>query len=220
LATNERNLASVDAWDYWYEKKLGTVEPEIVTLLKLLRREHLRRVLDVGCGIGRHIIYLAQHGIEAHGFDISEKALSRANALLRKHGLEANLSIGDMFKPFPYDDQFFDAVIATRTIHHGRLKDVLRVAAEMDRVLAKKGYVFIQTSAWLPGERIENPLAVEVEPRTLVWPEGEEAYVPHHFFTKEELLSTFKNYRIVSLHSRSDHYDGWCILAKKTSRRK
>ena len=206
----------MDAWDSWYEKKLGTVEREVVTLVELLKRDRLSRALDVGCGAGRHVVHLAQHRIETYGFDISENALSRASTLLRERGLTANLKAGDMFKPFPYGNGFFGAVIATRTIHHGRLNDILRAAAEMDRVLAKEGYLFIQTSAWFPGERIENPLAVEIEPRTLLWPEGEEAHIPHHFFTKEELLDLFRDYQTVSLHARSDHYDGWCFLAKKT----
>jgi SAM-dependent methyltransferase len=207
----------MDAWDYWYEKKLGVVEPEVAKLVSLFKRDHLRRALDAGCGIGRHVTYLARHGIEAYGFDTSEKAVSRASTLLREEGLTASLTVGDMFKHFPYDNQFFGGVIATRTIHHGLLNDILKVVSEIDRVLAKGGYLFVQTSAWFPGERIENPIAVEVEPRTLLWSKGEEAHIPHHFFTREELLRIFKNYRTVSLHARSDHYDGWCLLAKKTS---
>jgi hypothetical protein len=75
--------------------------------------------------------------------------------------------------------------------------------------------MLIQSSAWLPGEKIESPSVVEVEPRTLVWTEGGEAYIPHYHFTKEELVGMFQNHEVIELHSRSEHYSGWCLLTRK-----
>lgn len=202
-------------WDCWYDRKLRVVEPEIPRIVSLLQPSNSTRVLDVGCGIGRHIIYFAERNIDAYGFDTSETALARAKRSLTELGLSAHLSQGDMFEPFPFESDFFDAVIATRTIHHGYRKDIERGASEIDRVLAKGGLLFIQSPSWSKGDKIENPKAIEAEPRTLLRPEGEEADIPHHFFTEEELLGLFKHYDIVDLHGKTDHYHGWCFLAKK-----
>jgi SAM-dependent methyltransferase len=202
-------------WDSWYRKKLGTIEPEIPTLVKLLKEAKLKRVLDVGCGTGRHVAYLALDGFETWGFDATESALARAKKLLSEKNLKADLTLGNMFEPFPYDDGFFGVVIATRVIQHGYISSIRKVAREINRVLARSGYMFIQLSAWLPGEKIESPTVVEVEPRTLIWTEGEEANIPHHHFTKEELLEMFPDHEVIDLHARSEHYSGWCLLTRK-----
>jgi SAM-dependent methyltransferase len=203
-------------WDSWYQRKLGVIEPEIPRLVNLLNASGLKRVLDLGCGTGRHVAYLALSGFETYGFDISENALAQANRLLHEKNVVANMTLGDMFKPFPYENGFFGAVIATRVIHHAYLEEIRKVAGEMNRVLAEDGYMFVQSSAWFPDEKIENPSAIEVEPRTLVWTDGEEANVPHHNFTKEELLGMFPNHEVIDVHSRSNHYGGWCLLTRKT----
>ena len=204
-----------EAWDSWYPRKAGVVEPEIPKLTALLKENRLMRVLDIGCGTGRHAAYLALNGFDVHGFDISSSALTQAKELLSEKSLVADLRIADMFDQFPYPHSFFDAVIATRVIQHGYVADILRVAGEMNRVLARGGYMFIQSSAWLSGDKIESPTVVEVEPRTLVWTEGEEANIPHHHFTKEELVGMFRDYEAIQMHSRTEHYSGWCFLSRK-----
>jgi hypothetical protein len=106
-------------------------------------------------------------------------------------------------------------VVATRILHHGYLREIRRAIREIDRVVSDGGYVFLQSTLWSKGDKIQNPKAVEVEPRTLIWSDGEEANIPHHFFTKEELIHSFENYEILNLHAKTEHYGGWCLLAKK-----
>lgn len=61
------------------EERYGREEPDeivvnFVTLLKKMNKQ--MRVLDLGCGAGRHQVYMAKQGFEAHGIDISETGLS------------------------------------------------------------------------------------------------------------------------------------------------
>lgn len=107
-------LMGSDAWKFWYAKKEGTVEPEIPRLLKLLEKCNASRVLDFGCGTGRHIIYFARKGFAVYGFDASDTAIQRARELLGNENLEASLKIWDMTHPLPYQEDFFDAVLAAR----------------------------------------------------------------------------------------------------------
>ncbi len=60
------------------------------------------------------------------GFDSSPRAMERGKQLLTEEGLEAELRVHDMFKRPPYPNGFFDAVIATRVIHHVPLEGVER----------------------------------------------------------------------------------------------
>lgn len=204
-------------YDEWYKKRGGIVEPEIPTLVELLKAKQHPRALDVGCGLGRHALYLAKEGIETYGFDISRRAIEQANRLAAEAGLRVNLSIGDMFQRFPFGKGYFQAVIITKTIHHGYAKQVYGAIGEIDRVTQRGGYIFLQVPKWPPNEEAKNQRATRVEPTTLIWSTGEDAGIPHYHFTKAKLLNLFRNFEILELHSESNHYHGWCLLARKNA---
>ncbi len=62
-----------------YSFTKGT-EQEITFLIESLALEPGMRVLDVGCGPGRHALSLAARGIAVHGIDISQKFIDIARA--------------------------------------------------------------------------------------------------------------------------------------------
>ena len=66
-----------------------------------------RRVLDLGCGTGRHAIHLAGHGARVVGLDLSRTLLLRARA--RQEG-GLNLVRGDM-RLLSFRDRVFDVVV-------------------------------------------------------------------------------------------------------------
>ena len=61
-----------------------------------------RRIVDVGCGTGRHAAFLAEKGFEVIGIDSSEEML----AVARERGSAAQFELGDMFewRPSPPAD--------------------------------------------------------------------------------------------------------------------
>jgi len=203
-----------DTWQFWYPRKEGTVEPEIPKLAELLARNHASKLLDFGCGAGRHVVYFAQRGFQVHGFDKSSAAVEQAIHTLARENLHADLKVWDMTHPLPYEDSVFDAVIATRVMHHTYTKSIKKIAKEINRVLRAGGYLFLQVSAYRRQDRTDPP-ATEVEPRTYVASEGEEKGIPHHGFTGQELKQLFSNYTTLMIHRRTDHYRGWCWLAQK-----
>lgn len=62
-----------------YSFTKGTVH-EVDALVSLLALEPGMRVLDVGCGPGRHVHELARRGIVAHGIDLSRRFVDLAVA--------------------------------------------------------------------------------------------------------------------------------------------
>jgi len=64
------------------------------------------RVLDLACGVGRHLLHLTEAGHTAVGIDLSARLLAEARALL---GPEAHLVRGDM-RRLPFRDGSFGAL--------------------------------------------------------------------------------------------------------------
>ncbi len=67
-----------NAWQQWYSRKEGTVEPEISKLAELLREQRASKILDFGCGTGRSTRFLKQLGFVVTGIDISADMLEVA----------------------------------------------------------------------------------------------------------------------------------------------
>jgi SAM-dependent methyltransferase len=57
----------------------GTPDPQLVEMIES-RAIAPGRALDIGCGTGTNAIYLAQHGFDVLGVDISEHAVDKARA--------------------------------------------------------------------------------------------------------------------------------------------
>jgi SAM-dependent methyltransferase len=71
------------------------------------------RVLDVACGQGRHVRYLASVGFAVVGVDRDEQALS---ALRELQGVE--LCVADIESgPWPFSPGEFDGVVVTNYLH-------------------------------------------------------------------------------------------------------
>lgn len=70
-----------------YSFTKGT-EQEVEFLVEALGLEAGTRVLDVGCGPGRHALALARRGMRVHGIDISSAFIEVATATAQRKGLD------------------------------------------------------------------------------------------------------------------------------------
>jgi SAM-dependent methyltransferase len=85
-------------------------QQEVEFLLELLDLEPGCRVLDVGCGPGRHAVMLAKAGMNVTGVDVSRRFLDIAAERARQEGVGASFFHVDA-RQMPFDDEF-DAVIS------------------------------------------------------------------------------------------------------------
>lgn len=67
------------------------------------------KILDIGCGTGRHDIELAKRGYNVTGIDLSESMLAKAREKAEKAGVNLNLQLADARK-LQFENQF-DLVI-------------------------------------------------------------------------------------------------------------
>ena len=94
-----------------YSFTKGT-EQEVAFLVDLLELPEGARVLDVGCGPGRHLIGLARAGLSVTGVDVSERLLSIARDAANEAGLFGRVALFECdARTMPFDLEF-DAVIS------------------------------------------------------------------------------------------------------------
>jgi ubiquinone/menaquinone biosynthesis C-methylase UbiE len=105
------------------------------------------RILDLGCGAGRHLKLLSDLGFRAHGVDISDKALSLAAARFRTEiGLEWEDSVQLshlLGSELPFPDNYFSGGISCSVLDSMHFDVAKRVMTELFRVLKKGSLCFI-----------------------------------------------------------------------------
>lgn len=74
------------------------------------------RVLELGCGTGRHTLWLAEAGAQVVGVDVSQGMLTQAR--LRCAGLNVQLQQQDLEQPLPWPAQSFDLIVSALVLEH------------------------------------------------------------------------------------------------------
>jgi len=208
-------------WDRYYStlkrmpKKLKTTAQFIADAVPALKKHKAKRVLDLGCGAGRHCILLAGSGFEVVGIDISKYALKMARRWVQKERLENVALIRATMTDVPVTDCCLDAVVSVSVMHHALKKDIMTSVSEVYRILGKNGW-FIANLASVHDPRYGTGRKLEKDTFWIL--EGYEKKQfgeLHHFFTKREALRLLSLFSRVEVTSMEDKPNYWKIVAVK-----
>ena len=136
-------------WDEIFRRKgWGKYPPE--HLIRFIARNffsmpdrHQIRLLEIGCGPGANIWFMAREGFAACGIDGSPTAIYRANERLTSEGLASDLRVGD-FGQLPWTDASFDGVVENVSLYCNPWASIKRALREVQRVL-KPGAPFLSS---------------------------------------------------------------------------
>jgi SAM-dependent methyltransferase len=95
-------------------------------------------VLDVGCGAGSNVLFLAQNGFRAHGIDLSPGAVAAATSRITASRLTADIREGDALA-LDFADRTLDGVVDHGCFHTLPLRRREDYAKEVGRVLRPGG---------------------------------------------------------------------------------
>jgi ubiquinone/menaquinone biosynthesis C-methylase UbiE len=196
-------------------KRLKITAQFIVDAVPVLKKHRVKRVLDLGCGAGRHSILLAHSGFEVVGIDISKYALKMARRWVQEEKLENVALIRATMTNVPLNDSCLDAVVTVSVLHHALKKDILKSLGEVHRILGKSGW-FVANLASVHDPRYGTGRKLEKD--TFLILEGYEKKQfgeLHHFFTKREALRLLSFFSRVEVTSMEDKPNYWKVVTVK-----
>jgi len=151
-----------DRWAPIYE----TNGNPLMVLEEQVMRSHFqhsvkgKRILDLGCGTGRHGIWLAQQGARVTGLDASGGMLQMAKD--NAAGLNLELLQHDLSTAFPLEKEAFDEAVSTLVLEH--IPDLPFFFREIWRVVKPEGAIYI--SAMHPAMMRKGNQANFTDPET------------------------------------------------------
>ena len=112
------------------------------------------RLLDLGCGFGRHAYEAARQGAHVVACDLASAELAEVRATFaamsdageQYHGT-CQAAQGDATR-LPFPDQSFDRVIASEVLEHVDSDD--QALAELTRILRPGGVLAVTVPTWFP----------------------------------------------------------------------
>jgi SAM-dependent methyltransferase len=148
------------------------VREDLIELIKsgLVDPDRYPRSIDLGCGTGANVVYLAEQGFDSHGVDYSRIAIDKARARAADAGVDVGLVVGDLTaRSLPGLEGSFDFLVDFGTLDDLRGRD--RVAmARLATDLARPGACFLEwcfygETATLPGSASEVRRGSATSPR-------------------------------------------------------
>ena len=113
------------------------------------------RLLDVGCGMGRHTFEALRRGAEVVAADLDGEALTAVGEWAVAMAAEGEIPQSASFaavradaRRLPFEDRSFDRVVASETLEH--IAEDATAMAELARVLRPGGRAVVTVPRWWP----------------------------------------------------------------------
>ncbi len=101
-----------------------------------------KTVAEIGCGTGNNLLFFCKENCVVSGLDFSQSAIYKAEKLLERHALSANLFCGDVTDPLPWEENSIDIFLDRGCLTQVNFQDVPLILREVRRVLKIGGIFF------------------------------------------------------------------------------
>jgi ubiquinone/menaquinone biosynthesis C-methylase UbiE len=214
------------AWDWSKNEEKYWLIPcmESAYLAENWKSKGFAKFLDLGCGLGRHSVYMAHKGFDTTAVDLSNYGINYLEEWALKEKVSIKTAVCDMLE-LPFKDNSFDCIMAYNVIYHTNTEGFIKALEEIRRVLMPNGEIFltlISKNTWSFQKASQYK---KVDENTILRDEHEtEKGVPHFYVNINDIKCLFKNWKIVGLPKEwcdynlenSDYYSKhWTLIIKK-----
>jgi SAM-dependent methyltransferase len=221
-------MAQIDSWDPVWEqvhqsREWGRYPSEELIRFVMRQWKHAPdrqaiRGLEIGCGQGANLWFLAREGFTAYGIDGSAAAIDRARDRLDTEvpGWRGELHVGDI-RRLPFADGTFDMLIDNQATYANQFAAAQDMFMELSRVGRPAGRLFCRTFA--PGS---YGTGRQVDPDAWIFEDGPLAGLGYCRLTPAEripdLLRGFSIISVDELNSTQSNrrisVNEWIIIAE------
>lgn len=188
-----------------------------------------KKFLDLGCGLGRHSIYMAEKGFDTTAADLSDYGIGHLKRWASEAGVSVSATVCDM-TDLPFDDNSFDCLMAYNVIYHTDTEGFCAALSEIRRVLRDGGELFLtliskNTYSYQNADkylRIDNNTLLRTE-------DNAEKDVPHFYVDIDDIKRLFTDWSFeflpvewcdYDLNDSSRYSKHWMLLLKKQKDKK
>lgn len=201
----ERTDIAHHEWDKRWKTDEGRADwlrpdAEVLEIIPMLRAQGAKDALDLGCGVGRHALLLAQEGFRVTAMDGSQSGLDFLAEEAARQGVDVLAHCHEM-TTLPFEDQSFDFLLAWNVIYHGSKDIVQQVINEIHRVLRPGGCAQL---TMLSDRNDETRTGQCISEGTYINPGFSDKAHPHYYCNEQQLRKHFGQFRIVEL-SEKEH---------------
>lgn len=187
-------------WDIRWQSEDGRedwLRPDSLVLdfIDELKTRGVKRVLDLGCGVGRHSILLAEQGFDVIAVDGSPSGLDFLRQTANRLGDRVDVRQG-LMTDLEIEDDSIDYVLAFNVIYHGSPAVVECSISEIKRVLTASG---LFQGTMLSKRNANFGIGTRVDRDTYVREDESDKSHPHFYCNARDLLDLFSGFEPLSI---------------------
>lgn len=170
------------------------------------KKNNFNVFLDIGCGMGRHSIYMAENGFNVYAMDYSNYVVDIVKEKAYLKGLDIKLTTGNITS-LPYESESVDCIAAIGVLSNSDKNGISLILKEMHRVLKDGGETYfniISKISDIGNEELVNGNAF-------------------YNITEDDFEWLFKDFSIISIKHIDELYNSmemssYCVLLKKVNK--
>jgi tellurite methyltransferase len=202
-------------WDWW--KKPA---PEVLDLIRSLSPNDKPKVLDLGCGLGRHAIAFGLAGFSVTATDISANAIQHLTDWARSLRLSIETQVCDVLAD-TLPAETFDVALSYNVLYHGSRERFAQAIQRVRKLLKGKGIFFFTCPSRQDGK---YGLGESVGPHTYRCTSSITPGDIHYFADETDLqellvgfetLACWKSEGYWDNRGEAQFYSNWHIRAEK-----
>ena len=204
-----------DNWDWWKKPAL-----EVLDFIRSLSPVDQPKMLDLGCGLGRHAIAFALAQFSVTATDTSPAAVQHLNEWASQLQLSIDTRVCEVIGS-PLPAEAFDIVLSYNVIYHGSRDQFARAIEEVRRLLKRDGIFYFTCPSRDDGKYGFGEM---VAPHTYRCTKSITPGDIHYFADEKDLAELLLGFRTLDCRKSEGYWDNkgkeqfysnWHVRARK-----